>query len=217
MGDAELLELLRCDPRRGWPLFIKRYTPILFRLIRRGGLSRYDDVMDVYVQVCERLAESDCARLARFRPGRGSLVAWLAVVIRRVSVDRLRTRAGRRRHFQSIKRLDAFDRELFELRYWHRCDDAEAHGNLETRLGRAVTPHEMEQAIARVERALTVRHRAELLMASSRSDPAIPLDDVDRARSLPVVDPRLDPERRLLAIEALYRSPVRLQILQETL
>lgn len=217
MGDTELLDLLRRDPRRGWPLFIKRYTPILFRLIRRGGLNRYDDVMDVYVQVCERLAEADCARLTRYRPGRGSLVAWLAVVIRRVIVDRLRARAGRRRHFRSIQQLDPFDRDVFELRYWHRCDDAEAHGNLETRLGRTVTSRELDLAIARVERALTARHRAELLAASSRIDVPVPLDAVERGPSLPVFDPRLDPERRLLAIETLFQSPAGFQILQETL
>jgi DNA-directed RNA polymerase specialized sigma24 family protein len=211
MEGADILALLQRDPHQGWPLFIKRHTPVLLALIRRGGISRYDDVMDVYVRVCERLTDDNCSRLVAYDPARGPLAAWLAVVVRRVAVDWVRSRAGRRRHFGALERLTAFDRQVFELRYWHRCDAAETQGLLESKLGRPVAVDEVDDALTRVERALTPRHRIELANTASRVEPVVALETPDREEPLPVPDPRPDPEHRLLQMEAtsFVRSCVR--------
>jgi DNA-directed RNA polymerase specialized sigma24 family protein len=202
MQDVELVALIQRDPQSGWSEFIAQHTRLLITLIRRGGLSHHDEVMDVYVRVCERLSESGCARLAAFEPSRGTLAAWLSAVVRRAAVDWVRSRAGRRRHFGALERMTAFDRRVFELRYWDRYNEDGTRSMLASTLGRGVTQGEVDDAIARVERALTSRHRIELATAAARCQPAMAIETAAQHETRHVVDPRLDPERRLLAIEA---------------
>ena len=109
LRDQELDALLAADSERAWRVFVDRYTPTLLALIERAGIVDRDEAMDLYVLVCERLSEDDCGRLRRRDASRGSLEGWLAVVVRNVAVDWVRSRAGRRRLFGAVKRLTLFD------------------------------------------------------------------------------------------------------------
>lgn len=117
LSDESLRELLVEAPERGWRAFVDQYTPTLLALIARAGVADRDDAGDVYLLVCERLAENDRARLRRHDPARGALAARLTVLVRDVVVDWVRGRAGRRRLFRSIATLGAFERRVFELYY----------------------------------------------------------------------------------------------------
>ena len=56
LSDRELRERLIQDPASGWRAFVDQFTPTLLQLIERCGVRDRDDVMDLYVHVCERLA-----------------------------------------------------------------------------------------------------------------------------------------------------------------
>ena len=189
------------DVTHAWRLFLESHSPAILRQIRRGGVHRDDEVMDVYVRVCERLRRDECARLAAFDPARGTMLAWLAVVVRRVTIDWVRSRAGRRRHFAPIKRLGALERSAFELKYWQNSPPDDYAASLTALVGRPVHAHEADAALERVERALDQRHRAELCAALTRGRPAVSIDRLEGEASIPVADHRPDPEERVLAAE----------------
>lgn len=197
-NDAALRALFREDPDRAWEAFIEQYTPTLLALIERAGVLNKDEAMELYVRVCERLADRDCERLRNHDPHKGTLSAWLAVVVRNVAVDWVRSRVGRRRLFGSIKRLARFDQRVFELYYWEDRTATEIAGLVGSEQQREVTVMEIFDALGRIETALTERQRTDLLSMATRSRPAVALDDPE----LSVIDPPApapDPEAALHA------------------
>ena len=137
-GDEALRALFADDAGAGWRAFVDRYTPLLVALIERGGVRDRDEAMEVYTLVCERLTERDCERLRRHDPSRGSLASWLAVVVRHVLVDWVRTRTGRRRLFRAIVEMDDVHQRIFELYFWDEKSPSaivEEHPELNLTLG----------------------------------------------------------------------------------
>ena len=184
-SDRELKELLVRDAREGWRVFVETYTPHLLSMIHQAGVFREDEAMDVYVRVCEHLADNDCARLRRHDPAKGELGAWLRVLVRRVIVDWVRSRKGRRRMFQGIRKLSALDQRVFELRYWQHRQAAEIVELLASQ-DRTVTLADVFDSLERIEQALSTRQRSELLASVGRERPAASLDEpVLRSLSAP--------------------------------
>jgi len=195
--DRTLQERLNHDPRAGWRMFIEQYTSAMLAVIQRSGIRRHDEAMEVYVRVCEHLAADDCARLRRHDPGRGPLAAWLTVVVRRVIVDWVRSRKGRKRLFQSIRELTPFDRAVFELRYW-QAHPVTTIVELLGGMGHGgVTLPDVFDALERIEQALSSRQRAELVAMVARTAREEPLDDEDGRPVVDPVDTTGDPERQL--------------------
>lgn len=196
VADGELRSLLAEDPARGWRIFIDHYTPLLLALIERAGIRDREEAMEIYVLACERLAADDCARLRRHDPGRGALGAWLSVLVRNVVVDWVRSRAGRRRLFKSIKGLPPLEQRVFELFYWEHLSPAE----MVEMLADAGAPSLVEVlgALDRVQAALTQRQRADLLAMSARGAKPVsldaPADETDGP--LDFVDPSANPEEQ---------------------
>jgi DNA-directed RNA polymerase specialized sigma24 family protein len=194
LTDETLRALLIQDPERGWRAFIEAYTPTLLALIAREGVVDRDDAADVYLRVCERLAENDCARLRRHDPEKGALGAWLTVFIRHAIVDWIRSRAGRRRLFRAVQALSGFDRRVFELYYWERQRAAEIAERLRIEEGRRVELPEVLVALHRIDEVMTDRHRRQLLAAVVRAQRPASLDDESaNGRVVPADD--ADPER----------------------
>ena len=201
VSDDRLRLLLAEDPARGWRTFIDGYTPMLLALIERAGIVDRDEAMEVYVQVCERLAAHDYKALRRRDPSIGSFAGWLAVIVKRAAVDWVRSRAGRRRIFAAIRELDRFHHRLFELFYWEGRRPAEAAELLSVEMKGAVTLDQVFDALERIDGALSARHRGELISLVARSQTAVSLDGDDDNRPLEPPAPDLDPETLLRARE----------------
>lgn len=199
--DDSLRLLLAEDPQRGWRTFIDQHTPTLLALIERAGITDRDEAMELYVRVCERLAADDCARLRRRDPRRGSLEGWLAVVVRHAIVDWVRTRAGRRRLFGSVKRLESFDQRVFEGYYWEGRTPAEIAEHLSVAGQRRVTIGDVLSAVDRIEANLTERQRAELLSLAARSRPPVRLETETGELIVEPRDGRDDPETQARVAE----------------
>ena len=123
------------------------------------------------------------------------------MIVQRAAVDWVRSQAGRRRVFAAIRRLDRFDRRLFELFYWHGRRPAEAAESLRMELQEDVSLERVFDALERIDDALTARHRGEMLSMLARSRAAISLDGDDETQRVdpPADDP--DPEMLLRAQE----------------
>lgn len=199
VADEEWPSRLAADPERGWRAFIDAQTPFLLAQIERAGVIDRDEAMEIYTRICERLSEHDCAALRRFDPSAGSLRGWLAVVVRRAAVDYVRSQVGRRRIFGAVRALDRFHQRLFELYYWEGRSLAEAAEILRSEERREVALEDVLDGLEAVDRALSERHRGELLSLIARSRAPLPLaagDDATPAAPEPIADAP-DPETAL--------------------
>ncbi len=189
LSDDALRTLIRTDPGAGWRAFIDQYTPLIVGLLRRSGLTDRDEVMEVYVDVCERLSANGYARLTSQDASRGSIGGWLAVLTRNAAIDWIRSRKGRRRLFQAVRDLSAFDQRVFELFYW---DERTASEICEIERARLA---DVFDSLGRIDAALNHRHRSELLALAARSRAPVALDDIDAAER--IADERMDAEDHL--------------------
>ena len=197
LTDAALHALLEEDAERGWRAFVDQFTTAIVALIERAGVADRDEVADVYVRVCERLAADGCERLRRHDPRKGALAAWLTIVIRHVVVDWARSERGRRRLFGAIARLDERHQRVFELYYWEHRRPSEIVEMLTRTLGQAVGLADVLDALATIERSLSDRHRRELLALVARTRTPVSLDDEDERPRLALVDRQPHPEAAL--------------------
>ena len=187
---------MAADPASGWRLFIERDTPALLALIERLDIRDRDEAMELYTLVCERLSENRCARLRRFDASRGSLRAWLAVVVRHVAADWVRSRAGRRRLFGAIQALDATTQQVFQLFYWEGRSPREIAEDL-TSSGRPTGVIDVLSALDVVNETLTERHYSELVTMTARAQPAVSLDAALEAGAIEPADPGTGADARL--------------------
>jgi DNA-directed RNA polymerase specialized sigma24 family protein len=198
VSDEQIGVLLASDPERGWTAFIESHTPTLLALIERAGVVDRDEAMEVYTRVCTRLADNRYASLRRRDPAAGSLAGWLAVVVRRAVVDYVRSQIGRRRMFGAVRDLDRRHQRVFELYYWDRRPLAEVTEVLRAETGDDITLDGVLDRLETIDRALTDRHRAELLSLVARSRAPASLDGADDES--PALDPIAetpDPETAL--------------------
>jgi DNA-directed RNA polymerase specialized sigma24 family protein len=198
LSDRELRERLIADAAAGWRAFVDQYTPRLLQVIEQCGVRDRDDVMDLYVHVCERLAADDCARLRKHDPGKGTLAAWLGTVVRRMLVDWVRSQHGRKRLFGSIRALSEVDQQVFELYYWRRHALAEIADLVRGPGGQGIGLAAGCAAMERVERALTERQRMDLITMTARAGAALALEDEDGEPLVQAVVNDPDPESALL-------------------
>lgn len=96
---AELKALLTANDSNhadaAWMALVAKHSRILLHTIRSRCQS-YDQAMDRYTYVLERLRECDFARLRKYAAdGRGEFSTWLVVVCRRLCEDYRRKIYGR--------------------------------------------------------------------------------------------------------------------------
>ncbi|MGH9787782.1 MAG: RNA polymerase sigma factor [Candidatus Acidiferrales bacterium] len=187
----------------GWAFFVQQYSGLLLHTIREAE-SDYDQVLDRYLYVCQKLAERDFKRLLSFkRGGEREFAAWLRAVTRNLCIDYLREQQGRRRLPRAIARLPALDQEVFEAAFWRGHTAAETHEQL-----RATHPElRFAHVLESLERIQTVLQPWQLQKALHQEPrPVSPvsrsgddwLDQVPDARAGPEEDALLQEKSKLL-------------------
>jgi RNA polymerase sigma factor (sigma-70 family) len=150
--------LLAGDSEKAWRVFLDQYGRLILAVIRRYH-SDYDDVMDAYSHVCEKLSENDLARLRRFEQ-RGVVNAgfssWLIVVVRNLVVDGLRQTQGRREH-RPAAALSALENELSQLIFHEQRSHAEALEMLRQRSAQPISEKEFHAMLRTVHRFMFQR------------------------------------------------------------
>jgi len=117
----------RQTAKPGWAFFVQQYSGLLLHTIREAE-SDYDQVLDRYLYVCQKLAEREFKRLLSFKQGgQREFAAWLRAVTRNLCIDYLREQQGRRRLPRAIARLPALDQEVFEAAFWQGHNATETH------------------------------------------------------------------------------------------
>lgn len=195
-----------------WETFLPKHAEVIFRVVRLFADS-YDERMDLFLFVCDRLRENDMRRLRAFRfrpeaPCRFS--TYLAVVVRNLSLDFLRARDGRYRPFQAIAGLDSADQHLFEYHLHDGRPLEESRGLLRDRHGIRLSSQEAAERAGRLSARLSASQRWRILSRLYERRDAVPLDaavdgasgEPSRAAGPPIADDRADPEAWLQSAEA---------------
>jgi RNA polymerase sigma factor (sigma-70 family) len=100
---ATLQKLLAGDsPSDGaWAAFAREYSRLLLH-VARSTCHDYDESMDAYAFLLEKLREDGCRRLRAYSVDpRSKFTTWLVVVARRLCLDFRRSRYGRLRNDES--------------------------------------------------------------------------------------------------------------------
>lgn len=119
LPDGKLLALFEQDPETAWHLFTHKYAGLVFSTLQKMGFD-YDEAMDRFVYVFEKLSEQNYRRLKsiRYEGSYGDLSPWLRTVVQNFSISWLRSIEGRKRLLKPIAKLSRIDQRVFELYFW---------------------------------------------------------------------------------------------------
>ena len=187
-----------------WDAFLARYRRLIFASIRHYTQD-YDDGMELFAHVCERLHADGMARL-RTRAettGRARYSTWLVAVVRHLTVDWFRHRDGRRRLPALAHDLPPLRRRIFELIFVEHCGHIEAYEQLRSRDGADLPFHSYLAELRETYRAVTAGRRGRLageLAAPApepdSDEPTAPLEAAERHDRLARALGDLAPEDR---------------------
>jgi len=146
-NDQELARRAAAGELEAWQDFLLRYSTLIFKVVRRHLVAEDDDeVRTVYVDILKALYDGD---LAKYRDI-SALSTWLTLYARRRSIDALRARHGRQRNPASLRHLDAFDYEVFQLYYVERLPIEVVVHTLDWK-GHEVSTEQLAAALGRIE------------------------------------------------------------------
>ena len=216
-SELDFLAGLEHDETReaSWATFLQRWTPLLLNVgwrFARGSRATgsratgsratgsratdHDQVLDLYLHVCENLAANDCRRLRSFQHGgTGEFAGWLSAVARNLCIDRLRQQRGRRRLPRAIAGLDVVERELFQAIVFDGHGSTEAMERLRAQRPDLATSR-LVLALERIQSSVSPRQLSELATTARGAADASPLDDLAQ-----IPDGRADAETELLERE----------------
>ncbi|MBS1214601.1 MAG: hypothetical protein H6R26_3218, partial [Proteobacteria bacterium] len=169
--DALFRQLRSREPREAWVTFLDSYTPTLLQVIRLFEREE-DAVGDCYLFVCEHLCQNGFRRLLHFRPqGPARFSTWLCVVVRNLCLDWHRQEFGRERAFESVARMSACDREVFQALFVDCLPAEEACLKLKSHFP-GITLDQLANSSERIQQALTTRQKWLLSVRRMRTTPA---------------------------------------------
>ncbi len=207
LPDAELLALFATEPDRAWRLFIDRYADMIFSYLQRLGFD-YDQAMDRFLYVCEKLCEQDFRRLKTIKyTGRsGDLTPWIRKTVKNLSINWAWSVEGRKRLLKPIQRLPAREQRIFELYFWKGLSPSRIHEQLR------LEHHELDmvEVLDALERIFSLLSRKKLWrlmsnLASARGEVSLDEIDEETGLGLEAVSERANPEEALLEKEAEER------------
>lgn len=178
-SDDELLRLFHRDGARAWDLFLDRYADAIFRHLQRLRFD-YDDAMDSFTYICEKLAENDFRRLrtVRHTGQSGELTPWLLKVVERLSVNWIWSQKGRHRLFKPIAKLSESDRRVFEMHFRYGLSPVSIYEQLRVELQQEIALGDVFDALERIHGALSPVKRWRLMCQLTRARGALSLDQL---------------------------------------
>ena len=197
-----------------WDLFLDRYRRLIFVAIRHYAQD-YDDVMDVFAQVCESLRESDLKRLRSYfdRPSHTARFStWLVTVVRNLTVDWFRHRDGRRRLSTVAAELPPLRRRIFEFLFINKRSHVESYELLKSSEGLDLTFGEFLAEVSATYRAVTGGRRGRILR--ELGGPVPPLDEIEDEQAS-ASERRAELEEALSCLSPEERVAVELYVVEE--
>jgi RNA polymerase sigma factor (sigma-70 family) len=203
-SDSELLVLFQTNPAKAWGLFIDRYADVIFSLIRSLGFD-YDQAMDRFTYVCEKLWEKDFRRLKaiKYAGSHGDLTPWVRQVVKRLCINWAWSEDGRKRLLKPIERLGPLQQRVFELYFWQGLTPSQIDERLRQEHFSGLDPTSVFDALEQILSQISEKKLWRLVSNLARRRGAISLDEAnDESGFLPdVAADGPDPESELIQRE----------------
>ena len=203
-SDSELLVLFQTNSAKAWRVFIDRYADGMFSLIRSLGFD-YDQAMDRFTYVCEKLCENDFRRLKaiKYAGSHGDLTPWVRQVVKRLCINWAWSEDGRKRLLKPIALLGRLEQRVFELYFWQGLTPSQIDERLRQEHFAEVTPASVFTALDQILSQISEKKLWRLISNLARTRGSVSLDDVDEesGRSWDAPDPQPDPELMLIQRE----------------
>ncbi len=203
-SDGELLELFQQQPNYAWRIFIDRYADLIYSIIRGLGFD-YDQAMDRFVFVCEKLCEKHFRRLKaiRYAGSRGDLTPWIRQVVKRLCVNWAWSEDGRKRLLKPIAQLGPMQQRVFELYFWQGLLPSEIDERLRQEHFVDVEETSVFEALEQILSQISEKKLWRLVSNLTRARGSLSLDAIDDESGLswdvPADEP--DPEADLIQRE----------------
>lgn len=203
------------DVDGAWDVFLDRYRRLILATIRHF-ITEYDDVMDVFAQVCGALRENDFARLRRYAAAtdhRARFSTWLVAVVRNQTIDWFRHREGRKRLRAAAAELQPVQRKIFHYVFTTSHSHVEAYELLRSKEGIELSFGEFLRELSATYRAVG-RGRAGNLLRELGGPPPPDFEDAT-VTPAPTADSRERLAEALAALDPDVRTAVQLFVVDE--
>ena len=203
-SDSELLVLFQTNPPQAWRLFIDRYADAIFSLIRSLGFD-YDQAMDRFAFVCEKLCERDFRRMKaiKYAGSRGDLTPWVRQVVKRLCINWAWSEEGRKRLLKPIASLGPLERRVFELYFWQGLTPSQIDERLRQEHFSGLETTSVFDALEQILSQISEKKLWRLLSNLARTRGAISLDEPNEESGIlpDVAADGADPEMELIQRE----------------
>ncbi len=204
ISDSELLPLFHQKPELAWRIFIDRYGDYLFSFLRSLGFD-YDQAMDRFVYVCEKLSEKHWHRLktVRYAGTYGELKPWLRQVVNRLCINWAWSEEGRKRLLKPIQRMGKREHRIFELFFWEGFSPTAVEERLRLEHFDNVTLAAVFDALEQIHEELSEKKIWRLISNLVRAQRTIALEDINGGiyAGLEPIDAAPNPEESLVQEE----------------
>lgn len=131
ISDTKLLNLFQQDASVAWQLFCEKYSDFIYICLRRAGFD-YDEAMERFVYIFEKLCEQDFRRLksVKYAGNEGDLTPWLRQVVKNLCVNWAWSEDGRKRLFGFVAEMPPRQQRVFQLYFWQGQTPFEIYENL---------------------------------------------------------------------------------------
>ncbi len=206
MEEAWLVPLGKGDCDKAWDVFLSSHRGLILATVRRY-VQDYDDVMDVFARVCERLRADRLARLRRYADKSqdthtARFSTWLVAVLRNLVIDWFRHRDGRKQLSNAARALPPLQRHIYENVFLNGRSHVEAYELLVSTGEHSLKFGSFLKEVAATYRAVSAGRRGFLM-----ADLAGPVPLAAQSSSEHSSTPPPDIDDSPVLVEALHTLP----------
>lgn len=180
ISDTELLKLFQQDSIRAWHLFCEKYSDFIYTILRRSGFD-YDEAMERFVYVFEKLCEQDFRRFKtiKYAGNEGDLTPWIRQVVKNLCVNWAWSEDGRKRLFGFVAEMPARGQRIFQLYFWQGQTPFEIYENLRLEHDKTVELGDVFDALETIFSSLSEKKLWRLMSNLNRMRKTLSLDYED--------------------------------------
>ncbi len=187
IADVDLLKLFQQEPKYAWNLFCEKHSDFIFMVLRRMGFD-YDEAMERFVYVFEKLCEDDFRRLksVKYAGDSGDLAPWLRQVVKNLCVNWAWSENGRKRLLGFVKEMPEREQRIFQIHFWQGKTPFEIYEILKLEHHSDVEIGDVFDALEKITEHLSQKKLWRLISGLSKAQQNFSLDYEDEEMGLKI-------------------------------
>jgi RNA polymerase sigma factor (sigma-70 family) len=209
LSDSELLELFRQDAPTAWQHFCEKYSDFIYTILTRSGFD-YDEAMERFVYVFEKLCEQDFRRLKaiKYAGNDGDLTPWLRQVVKNLCVNWAWSVDGRKRLFGFVAEMPPRQQRVFQMYFWQGNTPFEIYENLRLEHDKTVELGDVFDALEEIFLHLSEKKLWRLMSNLNRMRKTLSLDyeDEETGLKLDIIDENAPNAETILQKKEIFQK-----------